>query len=222
MRTDKKLLLAFVAVVVLLMLFSDIVLWANLKKGIFGDKRADPYPKKVQNSIALRSVKVLKLTGHHMLGVTYSDSAFLLYDVGTEKNPFIWSQNGDTLTLKLLTEDGITLFCPNIQTILLSPGSNLRINDQYSLPRLTIRMTDSCYTELTRVKIGSLNITGGMESAVKVIEGLSEIDSFRLQLGKSGTFKSYDIPYNYISVKIDSIKQLELTGKSLHALKEIK
>jgi len=157
-----------------------------------------------------------------MLGVTYSDSAFLLYDVGTEKNPFIWSQNGDTLTLRLLTEDGITLFCPNIQTILLSPGSNLRINDQYSLPGLTIRMTDSCYTELTRVKIGSLNITGGMESTVKVIESLSEIDSFRLQLGKSGTFKSYDIPYNYISVKIDSIKQLELTGKSLNALKEIK
>lgn len=221
MRTSNKLLLGLVALFVLLMLFSDIVLWANFKKGIFG-QNTQTYPIKKINGIELQNVKVLKLKGHHMLGITKSDRTTLIYDVDSTKTQFTWVQNGDTLSLHLLTEDGITLCCPDINTVILSDGCNLRINDQPSLSHLTIRMADSCYTEFVRVKIGSLNITGGRESTVQVMEGASQIDSFRLQLGKSGSFKSYDIPYNYINVKIDSIKQLELTGRSLSAFKEIK
>jgi hypothetical protein len=227
MRTSNKLLLAFVALVVLVMLFSNIVLWANFKKGIYHDKYLDQqkaFTNQKRSVVSLMPFKVLQLKGHHMFGVSASQtgSPFILFDGDSATNQFTWSQKNDTLFVQLLSENGITLFCSDITTILLASGCNLRVNDQLSMPHLNIRMSDSCYTELVRVKIGSLNISGGRESTVKVIESDSRIDSLKLQLGKSSSFMSYDIPYQYSSVKIDSIKTLEITGRSLSTFKEIK
>jgi hypothetical protein len=226
MRTGNKLLLSFVALVVVLMFCSDIVLWANFKKGIFGDKESEMKPRKL-NAIYLKPFKVLKLKGHHMFGIGASNETVpnILFDADSAKNQFIWSQEGDTLSIQLLTEDGITLYTPAINTILLSDGCNLRVyNQPATSPKLNIIMGDSCYAEFLSVKIRSLKITGGISSTVKLIDinGENKVDSFVLQLGKHSNFESEDVPYLYTNIKVDSINRLNITDRSLDALKEIK
>lgn len=221
MRTGNKLLLAFVALVVLLMLFSDIVLWANFKKGITGNERQPLHAEKKPQTIALQPVKVLVLTGDGSLGVAQSKGeSYLVLDGYTSTNQFSYSQTNDTLSIQLFSGNGITLSCPDINTVLLS-HSTLRIYNQ-KLSQLNIRMGDSCRAELMTMNIGMLSITGGIGSDVSLSDGASEIDSFKLQLGKYSSFGSYDIPYQYTNMKMDSIKSLMITGRSLNALKEIK
>lgn len=224
MRTANKLLLSFVALLVLLMLFSDIVLWANFKKGRSGDN--DLHISERLAGIALQPVKVLRLTGvSHQLQITTSDKPTLILR-GDTAGQFTYSQKNDTLFFDMHKDGGSTMLAlPGIDAIYLSQGCGVMVNN-FDIPQLDIHMGDSCTVDLNSVKISKLNIDGGKESKLSMMgngRGSDNgIDSFRLELGKNGEFRSFDVRYHYTDIRVDSLKVLEMRGASLDVLKKIK
>jgi hypothetical protein len=222
MRTANKLLLSFVALLVLLMLFSDIVLWANFKKGRSGDN--DLHISERLAGIALQPVKVLYLTGiSHQLQITTSDKPTLILR-GDTAGQFTYSQKNDTLFFDMHKDGGSTMLAlSGIDAIYLSQGCGVMVSN-FDIPQLDIHMGDSCTVDLNSVKISKLNVDGGKESKLSMMGNETDqgIGSFRLQLGKNGEFRSRDVAYQHTDIKLDSINVLEMTGRSLNALKEIK
>ncbi|SFD19720.1 hypothetical protein SAMN05518672_101995 [Chitinophaga sp. CF118] len=221
MRTGNKLLLSFVALIVLLMLLSDIVLWANFKRGKSGDGELyEKLQSDLHHTIALQPARVLQMKsdGNYDVEIKKSDKYALSYS-GDSTLQLMYSQHGDTLFLEPYKDRSVILYCPDIQTILLS-NANVIMSDM-KLARLNIISADSCHTTLEGTSIGSFHFTGGTENYLR-INGGAAIDSLHLKLGKYSSFISDDIPYKYTSMKIDSIKVFEIRGRSLEALKEIK
>jgi len=222
MRTANKLLLSFVALLVLLMLFSDIVLWANFKKGKNGDDDLELGRRLV--GLALKPVKVLRLTGiSYQLEITTSDKPTLIFEDDTTGR-FTYAQKNDTLFFDMHKEGGRTMLAlPAIEAIYLSRGCSVMVSN-FDIPQLDVHMEDNCTVDLNLLKISKLNVDGGKESKLAMV-GIGTdrgIDSFRLQLGKNSEFRSQDVAYQHTDIKLDSINLLEMTGRSLKVLKEIK
>lgn len=223
MRTANKLLLSFVALFVLLMLFSDIVLWANFKKNRNGDD--DLVIKKRDDNIKLQPVNVVYITGvSNRITITPGDSPIIVLG-GDTTGRFTYVQKSDTVFLHMYKETGSTwLNIPTVRSIHLAQGSGISLSD-FDVPQLDIYMEDSCDADLHSVKAAKLNVEGGKESTFS-IQGEREdhggVDSFRLKLGKNGEFRSVDVPYLHTDIKVDSLKVFEMRGVSLNALKEIK
>jgi hypothetical protein len=222
MRTANKLLLSFVALFVLLMLFSDIVLWANFKNGKNGDEELQIREKLF--ALALEPVKVLRLTGiSHQLQITTSDKPTLIFK-GDTTGQFTYSQKNDTLFFDMHKEGISTMLAlPAIEAVYLAQGCGVVVTG-FDIPQLDIRMGDNCAVDLNSMKISMLNIDGGKESKLLMTGNESDqgIGSFRLQLGKNSEFKSLNVAYQQTEIKLDSINILEMTGRSLNVLKEIK
>lgn len=223
MRTANKLLLSFVALVVLLMLFSDIVLWANFKKGRNGDD--DLVIKKRDDNIALQPVNVLYITGvSHQVTITPGNQPIIVLG-GDTTGRFTYVQKSDTLFLHMYKETGSTwLNIPTIRSIHLAQRSSISLSD-FDVPQLDIYMEDSCDANINTIKVSKLNIEGGKDDRLSMHgdkKNNSAVDSFRLKLGKNSEFRSFDVPYLQTDIKVDSLKILEMTGESLNVLKEIK
>jgi hypothetical protein len=209
------------------MLFSDIVLWANFKKGRNGDEGLQLMREKFAG-IALQPVKVLYLKGvaYHLDITTSNSNKPKLIVRGDTTGQFTYSQKNDTLFFDMheVDKDGsTTLVLPAIDAIYLSHGCGVVVSN-FNIPHLDIHMEDNCMVDLNSVKIGKLNVEGGKKSMLSMEGNGTDqgIDSFRLQLGKHSEFWSHDVAYQHTNIKLDSIKVLEMTGRSLNVLKEIK
>lgn len=217
MRTGNKLLLSFVAFMVLMMLLTDILLWANLKKGITGDKGETQ--KRDWHTIALQPVKVVKIKSnqYNNIRIEKSDSFRISY-AQDSLNKALYSQQGDTLFVQAREEGFITISCPDIETVVLV-NSGVFLNDLH-LSRLNILSDNSCSVEFNgNTAIGALYVIGGRENMLNIN---GKVDSLYLQLGPGSSFTSDDVPYKFSSMKLDSLNELNLKGSSLQALKEIK
>jgi hypothetical protein len=121
-------------------------------------------------------------------------------------------------------EDGSTMLAlSGIDAIYLSQGCGVMVSN-LDIPQLDIHMEDNCIVDLNSVKISKLNVDGGKESKLSIFGNGTDqgIGSFRLQLGKNSEFRSQDVPYQQTDIKLDSINILEMTGRSLNVLKQIK
>jgi hypothetical protein len=222
MRTANKLLLSFVALIVLLMLFSDIVLWANFKKGRNGNDKLRIVQR--NNGLLLKPVKVLKISGEaNTIWISHYEQSVMTFN-GDSTGVFTLTQTNDTMFLQMHKHTGnMTISLASVNTIILSESSSIAISD-FDLPKLDIQMGDHCDAELRSMNIGSLNVDGGESSSLELTGEGSEhrVDSFRLTMKKNSNFKSLDVPYLHTDIKLDSIQTLEMTGRSLNVLKEIK
>lgn len=218
MRTSNKLLLAFAALVVLLMLSSDILLWANFKKGISGDEYlADGIPARKHTS-TIKPFKVVKLKSEHpesfRVDVEQKDDYQISYEKGRNVK-FLYSQLGDTLYVDAFNTQYLILYCPDMKGIIVERG-NLALYNAH-LRELYITVADSCRAFIPEAQIGSLHFKGGKGNQVSIA---GKVDSLFLELGKDSRFTSYDVLYKYAEMKLDSLIDLDLKGRSLWALKK--
>ena len=215
MKTSNKLLLSFVGLIVVLMLLSDTVMWANYKGEKSGDKSGD-------KNIPVSAFKVLKIEGKgdNRLPVERSETYQISF-WGDKDQQFLYSTQNDTMFIKLRDGDHFTLKCPALQTVILSEGNGISIR-QFELPALNILAGKSCDIELIDLKVNVLDVRGGDENEFLAMGENSRVDSIHLELGKSSVLKSYEVPYGHVSMAVDSLRELQLAGKSLSNMKQIK
>jgi hypothetical protein len=223
MKTSNKLLLSFVGLIVLLMLLSDTVMWANYKRGRSGDGLlTDDDNKSKEKSIPVNAFKVLKIDGNVNFRLTVErDEKYRINFQGDKDQHFIYSTQNDTMFIKLRDGDQFTLKCPALQTVILSEGSGISLR-QFELPALNILADKSCDIELIDMKVNVLDVKGGEENEFAAMGNSSRVDSIHLQLGKSSVLKSFEVPYGHVSMAVDSLRELQLTGESLTSMKQIK
>jgi len=217
MRTSNKLLIAFVAFVVLLMLCSDIVMWANFRNGKTGDDNLSDHQSKWKTQ-ALQPVNVVKIESRHAIDITTSDKYELAFN-DDDHGQVLYSQKNDTLFLQPSDDKRIILKCPDIQSLLIPSGGDVNIYN-LNTRNLYIQLNDSSHLQLTESKVKSLRIAGLTSNELRITAGT--VDSLYLQLGKGSRFFSEDVPYQFTSMKLDSLQDLQLTGRSINALKEIR
>lgn len=213
MKTSNKLLFSFVAFIILLMLLSDIVMRANLKSGTENGKMNEPS----YHTAALKPFRVLKVesVNNYLLQIVKSDKFEYLGE--DSSNSYI--QAGDTLYIKLFSNNNAIVHCPEIGHIIVSNAS-LMLQDLQQ-PYLTVETGELCNTRLSGVHLGTLDFRGQAENGVDIYDNC-EVDSLKLTLGKRSTFRSFDVPYQYTDMKLDSLKELQMNGRSLASMKEIK
>lgn len=222
MKTSNKLLLAFVGLIVLLMLLSDTVMWANYKRGRSGDGLlTDDNLNMKRDRITTSAFKVLKIKGDvdSHLFIESDEKYQLLFTSDKNQQPIYTAQN-DTLFIELKQGHYVTVRCPALQTVILSEGTGVDIQ-QLHLPELNILAGKSCSMRLVDMRVKVLDVQGGEENNFQATGNNSRIDSIHLQLGKSSVLKSYDVPYGHVSMSVDSLQDLQLTGESLTSMKQI-
>jgi hypothetical protein len=221
MKTSNKLLLSFLGLIVLLMFLSDTVIWANYKRGKAGDGALTDSDHDKSNVIPLSAFKVLKIEGRRdrKLAVVKSDS-FQITFWGNKDQQFLYSTKDDTLFVKLRDNDDFTLRCPYLTTVILS-GSSIFL-EGFQLPALNVAAGDNCTIEVNDMQVNRLQVTGGKESEFAASGDNNKIDSLQLRLGKSSVIKSFDVPYSYVAMDVDSLRELQVTGRSLSGMKQIK
>jgi len=224
MKTSNKLLLSFAGLIVLLMLLSDTVIWANYKRGRSGDglltDNDDDNGK--GRSVALGQFKVVKIQGKgsDKIGIQH-DEKFQISYWSDKEQQFVYSTQNDTLFITLRKDDQFTVKCPSVNTIILSGQSGVSIRD-FDVPEIHVIGRDSSEIELVNNKLGILDVTAGIAADFTNTGDESRIDSIHLELGKGSRLKSFNIPYRGVSMKVDSLQELLLEGRSLSSLKQIK
>lgn len=223
MKTSNKLLLSFVGLIVLLMFLSDTVIWANYKRGKSGDGALtdDDNNNKV-NKIPINAFKVLKIEGkvNFKQNVVRTEKYELSF-WGEKNQQFQYSNQNDTMFIKLREDDHFSLGCPALQTVILSEHGGISLQG-FELPALNILADKFCDIELIDMKVNVLDVKGGEENEFTAMGAHSQIDSINLQLGKSSRLKSYDVSYGHMSMNVDSLRELQLDAKSLSSMKQIK
>ena len=222
MKTSNKLLLSFVGLIVVLMLLSDTVMWANYKRGRSGDGLLTDDDNGKEISKPVNAFKVLKIEGkvNDRLTVVRGEKYQIKF-WGDKDQRFNYSTQNDTMLIKLRDGDHFTLGCPALQTVILSEGSGISMQE-FNLPALNILADKSCNIELINMKVNVLDVKGGEENEFTAMGKDSKVDSISLQLGKSSVLKSYEVPYGHVSMAVDNLRGLELTGESLTSMKQIR
>ncbi|PWV48148.1 hypothetical protein [Chitinophaga sp. S165] len=222
MKTSNKLLLSFVGLIVLLMLLADTVMWANYKRGKSGDGDlgADEHFTRTK-TIPINAFKVLKIEGdgqrkQDVIRREKYEISFL-----GDSTQFVYAVQNDTMFIKLRGEGQFVLGCPEVKTVILSGGSGVSLQN-FDVHEMNISADNSSYIELISLKANVLNVKGGEETEYFAMGEYSQIDSIHLQLGKSSSLKSFDVPYGHVSMDVDNLQELELRGKSLSSMKQIK
>ncbi len=222
MKTSNKLLLSFVGLIVLLMLLADTVMWANYKRGKSGDGDlgADGNYTRTK-TIPVSAFKVLKIEGdgdrkQDVLRKEKYEISFL-----GDSTQFVYSVQNDTMFIKLRGGGQFMLGCPEVKTVILSDGGGVSLQN-FDVHEMNISADRSSYIELINLKANVLNVKGGEETEYFAMGEYSKIDSIHLQLGKYSTLRSYDVPYEHVSMDVDNLENLELRGKSLSSMKQIK
>ncbi|SDE99432.1 hypothetical protein [Chitinophaga filiformis] len=223
MKTSNKLLLSFVGLIVLLMLLSDTVMWANYKRGRSGDGLlTDDDKNGKERKTPVSAFKVLKIEGISSDRLTVErDEKYQIYFWGEKDRKFDYSVQNDTMFIKMKDGDDFVLECPALQTVILSEGNGVSLRN-FNLPSLNILAGKSCNVQLIDMKVNVLDVKGGEENEFEAAGKNSQVDSIYLQLGKSSVLRSYAVPYGHVSMAVDSLRELELTGESLTSMKQIK
>jgi len=222
MKTSNKLLLSFVGLIVLLMLLSDTVMWANYKRGRSGDGLLTDDDNTRERMIPVSAYKVLKIEGMTRNRLTVDrGEKYQIKFWGDKDQQLNYSTRNDTMFIKLRGENPFVLQCPALQTVILSEGTGISLRD-FDLPALNIQAGKSCDIELIDVKVNVLDVSGGEENAFTAMGNKSRVDSIHLQLGKSSVLKSFEVPYGHVSMAVDNLRELQLTGESLTSMKQIR
>jgi hypothetical protein len=223
MKTSKKLLISFIGLITVMLLICNLVLWANYKRGINGDRKMQLDLPKVTGPIdeSVPAFSVLKVVGgHHVsLYVFPEDSNRLKADGFYGDKPYNWTVQHDTLLVR--TNESVTLYVHETRlSTIIAQLASIQI-DNMEQPSLNVQVGDSSRLELVKLKVKHLQFAAGSKSEFTVHEE-SAIDSLDLTLGKGGELKMMDVPVKYSNIKVDSLKNLELKGRSALQLTQIK
>lgn len=221
MKTSIKMLLVFVGIVGLLMLASDVVLWAYFKKGINGDGQKLRFGRWEDKVVALRPFKaiVLKTAYNAPLRVHASGKYSLDYP-GFDSSKVRYSQEGDTLYVSTGEDEAVNVYCPPVRFIRVASGNSHLMLFNFSQPSLLLEALDDCEVNLTNLNIKQLYYKGGKNNEISAFEE-GNIDSMNIQLGWYGSVSFDDMTVGSLTIKADSLKQLNLSGAAAAGLKRI-
>ncbi|MGF6926119.1 putative secreted protein [Chitinophaga sp. W2I13] len=218
MKTSSKLLLGFSGVMVLFMLFSAIILKANYNKGITNIKNHEPQQDPDYAKVTLPAFKALVLKNTTANGgVTIYVRESPEYSLEFYKNA-TYDMSGDTLYVAINKARDITLYAPVIGYIDNKSDYSLTISDVKS-PKLEINAGKSLRTFVINTKINSFAFTGGENNTLEVNED-NILDSVKVTMAKHGSLYFY-APYQSGEFSVDSLDNLNITGRSLQSLKRI-
>lgn len=221
MKTSNKLLFSFIGFIVLLMLLSDVVLWANYRNGRSGDVPLEGKDADGERNISLKPFKVVKIAGdeNYKMTISQKDVYQMVYWGNKEKN-ITYSQQGDTLYVHLKNNYEFRLECPEISGVVLL-NTSVDMNSM-TLPELKVRAGETSDISMNGMDVNNLDIEGGKYTTVHFSGEESEIDSLRLVMGKHSIFKAFDVPFHHTNLQLDSLNELQITGRSLSGMKEVR
>lgn len=219
MKTSNKLLAGFFGVLVLLLLISDIILRVNYSKGITNSNSVNMAPNRPLTKQRLQPFKVLMLQGtgdnNNTVHLSDDDTSILQYNGDATIR-----YGGDTLFLTYKDCHFIKLSVPvSMETVHLQKGELLL--GESRLPRLTVYGGANTNCFLRDVKMQAFTFTAAKGSGFYT-EGKNEVDSIRLSLGKGSTLQFRDMVYRTAEIKVDSLRELDVSGQALEHITLIK
>lgn len=244
MKTSNKLLIGFTGLLVLLMLCTDIVLRANFSKGITNVHFNIDYKPQVKEHLpAFKVVQVVSAAGTiplrdtttntevsndgkavrketttypvNFLNINHSDSFSITKSTG---DSLMTRTSGDTLTILVYKPGNINISCPGVETVLCN-AYNVRISDM-KVPVLRVITGPSTEAYFYNNQIGSFHFSGGTQSSLDMDDN-NHIDSLQIRLEKASKLK-FSAEYKQGSFEVDSLKEINFSGKNLPPLKQIK
>ncbi|MBW8688119.1 hypothetical protein [Chitinophaga rhizophila] len=221
MKTSYKLFLGFTGLLVLMMLIANIVVWANFKNGYSGKGPIQTAVNAANRTMKLPAFKVLKLEGidEHHFPVIKSDSNEIVFSEAIDSS-FVYSIQNDTLFLNLGDYNLSTLRCTQLNSVIVAKGSVFL--QEFNQPLLDVSIGKGCTAMLQQVQFGRLTVAGGEESTLRIYENMTKVDSLTANLGTNSIFESENVPYKYLELDIDKLKELNMTGASLSSMKQIR
>jgi hypothetical protein len=221
MKTSNKLLLGFSGVLVLLMLLSAIILKANYNKGITNTNRHQPQQDPDYAKVTIPAFKALVLKNTAANAEKHEATIYIRespeYNFEFYKNA-TYNMSGDTLVVEISKARDIVVFSPAISYIDNRTDYAITLNDIKS-PKLEITTGNSVRTYMSSTKINSFAFTGGENNTLEVSED-NILDSVKVTMNKRGSLYFY-APYQAGEFRVDSLDNLNITGKSLQSLKRI-
>ncbi|MEV4882104.1 hypothetical protein MRBLMN1_000570 [Chitinophaga ginsengisegetis] len=221
MTTSNKLLLGFSGVLVLLMLFSAILLKANYNKGITNTEKHQPQQDPDYAKVTLPAFKALVLKNTAAINEKHEATIYVRespeYHLEFYKNA-TYNMSGDTLIVEISKSRDITLYAPAISYIDNRSDYSISLSDIKS-PSLEINAGNDVRTFMISTKINSFAYTGGKNNTLEVNED-NILDSVKVTMDKRGSLYFY-APYQSGEFRVDSLDNLNITGKSLQSLKRI-
>jgi len=222
MKTSNKLLLGFSGVLVLLMLSSAIILRANYSKGITNTNEYNPKEDPDYQKASLLPFRALILTSQPAVENNKGDKNLSInqssdYSLQSFKNA-TFRQTGDTLYIDITKPGSLTLNCSDLQYIRNNTAYDISLNNLVS-SRLEINANSPVHTWINNAQIKSLSYTGAPSNALEIGEE-NKLDSVKITLQKKGSLYFY-ASYNYGDIRVDSLRDLNLSGKAVSSLKTI-
>lgn len=225
MKTSNKLLLIFFITLVSLMLISDIVLWANFKRGVYGNnlfgKREENY--KPRPATTLQPYKVIKIEADSVeqwVNIELAKEYAIRNDGLSDTVATFCRQEGDTLFVRAIPRGQIFVYCPAFTTLIMNDRTKTTVS-LFKQDQFTVRAGERCMVNLSSTKFGSLDLRGGKQSSVVFNYGC-EIDTLHMALGKGSDFRSNDVPFKQVDMEMDEWEVFSVDGRSIPAMKQIK
>ncbi|PSL49866.1 hypothetical protein CLV51_1011203 [Chitinophaga niastensis] len=244
MKTSNKLLIGFSGTLVLLMLFSAIILRADYSKGITNVENRQSSQGPDFKKETIRPFKVLVLTRNPTFATI--NKAQVKIEIGPDDksetreevqyiNPvsvnsgdsyslehhsnITFTQSGDTLHIFINKPGDINITCPALEAI-SSNYCDLNVNG-LKVPQLNVYAGPKTATYFSGNKVTALSFTGEAASTLS-LEDQNIIDTVRIKLGKGSSLTFGDVPYRFSDIKVDSLRELNISGKGLNSITQIK
>mgnify|MGYP001090083943 CR=1 FL=1 len=244
MKTSNKLLIGFTSLLVLLMLCTDIVLRANFSKGITNvhftmsdlPQVTEPLPAfriiqvvKAADSIRLQDTithKNTDINGQvlHEEVITYAINHLNIhqsdaFSITKRKGDSVTTRiSGDTLLIFAHKPGNININCPGVAEI-LSHNYNVSVNDM-KVPALKVITGPSTEASFHNNQIGNFSFSGGIRSSLEMDDN-NHLDSLHITLEKASKL-NFSADYKHGNFEIDSLREINFSGKSVQQLKQIK
>lgn len=222
MKTSIKLLLIFVGIVGMLVLASDVVLWAYFKKGINGDGQVLKFPQKGDNMemekmADLRPFKAIVSSADHVRIMNGTENRIGNYNDSSN----YFKQVGDTLYILPVKGGTVSVYCQSVQYIRLAKDSLHVAIVSLKQPSLAVNGLDKSYVEMTAPEIGNFSYKGGKNNSI-VTNGAGNLDTMDVQLGTNGSVYVQDQLIKNFRLKADSMKGLRLDEIAMLKLEQFK
>lgn len=219
MKTSIKMLLVFVGIIVLLMLASDVLLWAYFKKGINGDGTALRFRDGVMDKeIAVQPFKAIVV--HPSRGnqlEVIADSNFKIAPMGLDDEQMHYKQEGDTLYLLPSNANKVLVYCPSVQFIRAAANDvNIGVSG-FKQPSLEVVGLDDFTIGFSDVFFHRLTCKGGQNNNIDSWTK-SDIDSVQIELGLYGQIDFKNLTLAGLRVKADSLRDLNIDKWGLSKL----
>lgn len=225
MKTSNKLLLIFFITLVSLMLISDIVLWANFKRGVYGNNlfgnREESY--KPRPATTLQPFKIIKIEADSLeqwVNIELAKEYAIRNDGLDSTEAKFYRQEGDTLFIRAIPKGQIFVYCPAFTTLVMNDATQTTVS-LFNQDQFTVRAGEKCVVNLSSTKFRSLDLRGGVKSSVVFNYGC-EIDTLHMALGKGSDFRSNDVPFKQVDMEMDEWAVFSVDGRSIPAMKQVK